>query len=102
MRHYRYVPQGGTYSGFTLNGILFSVSRPGTYYPVTAGVLIFTALIQRHAKQMRVGERPEWLDKLYGSTELRDTLRNGDLSTLFQSWIDAQDEYVKTKVNLYN
>ena len=102
MRHYRYAPQGGTYAGFTLNGILLSVSRPGTYYPVTASVLIFTALIQRHAKQLRVGERPAWLDKLYGSTEVRDTIRSGDLSTLFQGWIDAQDEYVKTKVDLYN
>ena len=101
MRPYRYSPKGGHYAGFTLNGILLSVSRPGTYYPVTASVLIFTALYQRHAKQLTVGARPEWLDKLYGSTEVRDTLRSGDLSTLFQNWIDAQDKYLKTKVDLY-
>jgi len=101
MRPYRYSPLGGHYAGFNLNGILFSVSRPGTYYPVTASILIFTALLQRHPKQVMVGARPEWLDKLYGSTEVRDTLRNGDLGTLFQGWIDAQDGYLKTKVNLY-
>lgn len=102
MRPYRYSPLGGHYAGFNLNGILFSVSRPGTYYPVTASVLIFTALMQRHSKQVTVGARPEWLDKLYGSTEVRDTLRSGDLGTLFQGWIDAQDDYLKTKVNLYS
>lgn len=102
MSPYRYSPRGGHYAGFNLNGLLLTVSRPGTYYPVTASVLIFTALMQRHAKQLAVGARPEWLDRLYGSTELRDTLRDGDLGSLFQSWIDAQDEYLKTKVDLYD
>ncbi|MBE6381731.1 MAG: DUF1343 domain-containing protein [Lentisphaerae bacterium] len=101
MRPYRYIPQGGKYKGFNLNGILFSVSRPRAYYPVTAGVLVFTALVQRHATQMMVGARPEWLDKLFGSTEIRDTLKSGDLSVLFQNWIDGQDSYIKTRVNLY-
>ncbi len=102
MRPYRYVPKTGAYAGLNLNGILFTVSRPIAYYPVTASVLIFTALFQRHAKQLSVGARPEWLDKLYGSTEVRDTLNGGgDLGTLFQNWIDAQDAYLKTKVNLY-
>ena len=101
MRPYRYTPKGGHYAGFTLNGILFSVSRPYGYYPVTAGVLAFTALLQHHGQKVTVGARPEWLDKLFGSTEVRDTLRSGDLSHLFQSWIEGQDEYLKTKVDLY-
>ena len=101
MRPYRYSPKGGHYAGFNLNGILFAVSRPGTYYPVTASVLIFTALLQHHGTKVTIGARPEWLDKLYGSTEVRDTLRSGELSSLFQGWIDAQDDYLKTKVNLY-
>ena len=101
MRPYRYIPAGGTYKGFNLNGILLSVSRPRAYYPVTAGVLIFTALVQRHASQMMVGARPEWMDKLFGSTEIRDTLKSGDLSEMFQNWIDGQDSYLKTRVNLY-
>ncbi len=101
MRPYRYSPKGGHYAGFNLNGLLFSVSRPYGYYPVTASVLIFTALLQRYGQKVTVGARPEWLDKLYGSTSVRDTLRGGDLGTLFQTWIEGQDEYLKTKVDLY-
>lgn len=101
MRPYRYSPRGGQYAGFTLNGILFSVSRPSAYYPVTAGILIFTALMQRHGAKVAVGARPEWLDRLYGSTDIRDTLSGGDLGELFQQWIDGQDAYLKTKVDLY-
>ena len=50
---------------------------------------------------MAVGARPEWLDKLFGSTEIRDTLKSGDLGEMFQNWIDGQDAYLQTKVNLY-
>lgn len=101
MRPYRYTPTGGAYAGFRLNGILFSVSRPQAYYPVTAGVLILTALLQRHPQQLAHGARPEWLDKLFGSTELNDTLAGGELDTMFQGWIEAQNGYLKTKVDLY-
>ncbi len=101
MRPYRYSPKGGHYAGFNLNGILFSVSRPYGYYPVTAGILIYTALIQRHGQKVFVGAKPEWFDKLFGSSEVRDTLRDGDLGDLFQNWIEAQDDYLKTKVDLY-
>ena len=101
MRPYRYTPKDGRYANFNLNGILFSVSRPSAYYPVTAGTLVYTALIQRHAAQMAVGANPQWMDKLYGSSDIRDTLAKGDLGELFQKWIDGQDEYLKTRVNLY-
>lgn len=102
MRPYRYTPKGGSYSGFTLNGILFSVSRPFAYYPVTASVLIYTALVQRYGDKLEHGARPEWLDKLFGSTELRDTLKHGSLSDLFGGWIAGQDEFLKTKVDIYS
>ena len=102
MRPYRYVPSGGEYRGLPLNGILFSVNRGGDgCYPVTAGVLVLTALIQRHHDKMAVNARPEWLDKLFGSTELRDTLRCGSLDDLFTGWIEAQEKYLATKVDLY-
>ena len=48
MRPYRYMPHGGRYSSFTLNGIMFSVSRPYGYNPVTAGVLLLAALMRRY------------------------------------------------------
>ena len=98
---YRYTPAGGKYAGLSLNGILFSVSRPVGYYPVTAGVLILAALVQRHGAKVRAGARKEWLDKLFGSTEVNDVLSGGDLGAMFQKWIDAQDEYLATRVNLY-
>ena len=102
MRPYRYSPVGGAYKDFTLNGILFSVSRPIGYYPVTAGVLIFTALLKHYGEKVELGSRPEWLDKLFGSTEIRDTLAYGSLGELFSNWIELQDEYLKTKVDLYS
>lgn len=101
MRPYRYAPRGGAYAGLHLNGILFSVSRPTCYYPVTAGILIFTALLMHHGDKVKIGARPDWLDRLFGSTEIRDTLRSGDLGEMFQRWIDDQDAYLKTKVDLY-
>lgn len=102
MRPYRYQPQPGSrYAGHNLNGILFSVGNAEAFYPVTAGVLIFTALLQHHGDKVTFGSRPEWLDKLMGSSELRNTLEGGDLGYLFQSWIDGQDAFLRTRVDLY-
>jgi len=101
MRPYRYQPLTGKYRGQNLNGILFTVASYEAFYPVTAGMLLFTALIQRHGAKVFADAKPSLLDKLTGSTEIRDTLKNGDLGELFQGWIDGQDEYLKTKVDLY-
>lgn len=98
---YRYTPASGRYKGFNLNGILFSVSRPNGYYPVTAAVLVYTALLQRHGKMFSMGADNDLLDRIFGSTELRDTIRGGELDELFQNWIAQQDEYIKTRVDLY-
>ena len=102
MRPYRYSPLSGHYKGQNLNGILFTVAGADAFYPVTAGTLVFTALQQRHGDKMNLNARPDWLDKLAGSSDIRDTLAGGSLSALFQSWIDGQDEYLKTKVDLYS
>lgn len=101
MRPYRYTPASGHYQGQNLNGILFTVASAEAFYPVTAGMLLFTALLQQHGAKVNFKSRPEWLDQLLGSSDARDTLAKGDLGTLFQSWIDGQDEYLKTRVNLY-
>lgn len=101
MRPYRYIPKGGPYKGLALNGILLTVPRAAAYYPVTAGVMIFSAITQLYPRQMAINSRPEWLDKLVGSTALRETLEGGDLNELFTSWINDQDDYLKTRVNLY-
>ena len=101
VRPVRYRPAGGTYAGQVLNGLLLSVENPDAFYPVTAGVIILAALLHRHGEEMAQNARPEWLDKLVGSTDLRDALASKNLSALFQSWIDAQDAYLPTKVDLY-
>jgi uncharacterized protein YbbC (DUF1343 family) len=102
VRPVRYRPAGGTYAGQTLNGLLLSVENPDAFYPVTAGAIILAALLHRHRDEMSKNARPEWLDKLVGSTALRDAIASKNLSDLFQSWIDAQDAYLPTKVDLYS
>lgn len=101
MRPYRYVSSYGPHAGLTLNGILFSVPRTKPYYPITAGVLVFAALMSRYADKMSVGARPEWLAKLAGTDAIGAALSAGDLEGLFHSWIAAQDAYLPTRVNLY-
>ncbi|MBO6167479.1 MAG: DUF1343 domain-containing protein [Kiritimatiellae bacterium] len=101
LRPYRYSPMGGHYKGLTLNGILLTVPRASAFYPVTAAVMILSAIAQLYPRQLMIGARLSWLDKLTGSTRLRETLDGGDLNELFTDWIMDQDEYLKTKVNLY-
>jgi len=102
MRPYRYQPVTGKYRGHNLNGILFSVASDEAFYPVTAGMLAFTALIQRHGGKVFADADVKRLDRLTGSTAIRDTLSSGDLSELFQNWIDGQDEFLPSKVDLYD
>ena len=101
MRPYRYVSAYGSHAGLTLNGILFSVPQTRPYYPVTAGVLVFAALMKRYADKMSVGARPEWLTKLAGTDAIGAALSAGNLKELFHSWTAAQGEYLRTRVNLY-
>lgn len=101
MRPYRYMPHGGRYSCFNLNGIMFSVSRPYGYNPVTAGVLVLSALVKRYCDKVSAGSRPEILDRLMGTAKVRRAVESGELGALFQGWIDAHDEFEKTKVCLY-
>ena len=102
MRPYRYMPRGGRYSCFNLNGILFSVSRPYGYNPVAAGALILAAIMRRHGDKVQIGSKPDHLDKLMGTETVRNAIVRDDLGDLFQSWIDAHDEFEKTRVCLYS
>lgn len=102
MRPYRYMPRGGRYSCFNLNGILFSVSRPYGYNPVAAGALILSAIMRRHGDKALIGSKPEHLDKLMGTKTVRNAVERDDLGDLLQSWVDAHDEFEKTRVCLYS
>jgi uncharacterized protein YbbC (DUF1343 family) len=87
MRPFRYAPQSRQYRGQNLNGILFTLSNPEAYYPVTAGMLLYTALLQHHGSKMVFGSKTEWFDKLYGNrktrAELMDSMSPGEI---VRSW----------------
>lgn len=102
MRHYRYEPCGGRYANTRIDGILLSVERPEAFYPATAGVLVMAAILAHDQSRCTDGVRPEWIDKLCGTDSVRLALEKGEFSDLFQGWIEAQDEYFKTKVDLYS
>ncbi len=102
VRPIRYRPTGGKYDGQVLNGLLFSVENHDAFYPVTAGVIVLAALFHRHRSEIAVDSCPDWLDKLVGSTELREAFVAKNISSLFQSWIDAQDAYIPNKVDIYS
>jgi len=101
MRPYRYQPMQGRYRGQYLNGILFSIANAEAYYPVTAGTLVYTAFIQHRGAKVLADANTRMLEQLVGSSEIYETIDHGNLGDLFQGWIDAQDEFLKTKVNLY-
>jgi hypothetical protein len=44
---------------------------------------------------------PSVLDRLMGTAGVRKAVESGELGALFQGWIDAHDEFEKTKVCLY-
>lgn len=100
IRPYRYVAKGGQYEGKMINGAILSCEKPGAFYPVTAGVLILAAILNKYP-EAQTGARPDWLAKLVGSTEVNDALASGDFSEMFQRWIDAQDAFLPSRVTLY-
>ena len=101
VRPYRYKPAAGQYAGQILDGILLSVANPDAFYPVTGGVITFAAILQRHKDALLDKSRPEWFDKLFGTAAVLDAIRRDALSDLFQGWINAQDEYLATREDLY-
>lgn len=101
VRQLRYRPASGPYKDQILDGLLFSIENPSAFYPVTAGTLIFNAIMRRHRDELMREARPAWLDKLAGSTILRAALETGRVGDLFQSWIEAQEPYRAARVNLY-
>ena len=101
IRPYRYQYSDGLLKGSNCNGLLFSVARPEAFYPVTAGVLVLAALFNRHAKQILVGAKTDWYDKLMGTGEVLNAIRADRLSELFQSWLEGRDEYLASRVNFY-
>lgn len=100
IRPYRYRPVNGPYATIPIDGVLLSAESPA-YYPVTAGALVFEALVQRHHDELQENARPEWLHKLFGSKDLLSAAEHGAMGQLLQEWIAEQDAYRERKIDLY-
>ena len=98
----RYRPAGGDFAGRILDGLLLTVERPASYRPVTAGAQLFAAILRRYPEELEKGFRPEWLDKLSGSSALRAALPDSAaLAALLRDWRVANDGPASRRVDLY-
>ena len=102
-RTIRYRPGGGAYTGQVLDGIFLTIAQPENYLPVTAGARLFAEMLRRYPKEMADGARPEWLDKLSGSSELREALdETAAFDALLSRWRDGCAAYSsQERVDLY-
>lgn len=102
-RTIRYRPGGGAYAGQVLDGLFLTLEQPGLCLPVTAGARLFAAIKRRYPEELAKDARPEWLDKLSGSSELRGAL--GDpaaFDALLARWRDGCAAYSsQERVDLY-
>ena len=102
-RTIRYRPSGGSCSGQALDGVFLTLENESTYLPATAGARLFAAISRRHPGELANGSRPEWIDKLTGSSELREALDNPDaLDALLAGWREDSASYSERgRVALY-
>ncbi len=56
------------------DGLLLTLLHNGKYLPVEAAKIIFKSLIKKYPDEIIRDFRPEWLDKLAGTTSLRNEL----------------------------
>ncbi len=64
------------FAGQVVRAVTVSVTDPATFRPTEVGVHLLTAVVARNGPE--VITRPEWLDLLTGSTEMRTALESGD------------------------
>jgi uncharacterized protein YbbC (DUF1343 family) len=91
---YRYVAGVAPYAGAELDGIRLSVTNPDAFRPVATSVFLLHELRQVYGLK-RVwrhdGARPEWFDKLYGTSTVRRALVAGVApSEITAAWRPAQ------------
>ena len=93
-RTIRYRPSGGPCSGQALDGVFMTLENEDACLPATAGARLFAAISRRHPDELANGSRPEWIDKLTGSSDLREALDNPDaLDALLAGWRKACVSY---------
>ncbi len=87
---YRYAPGGGPHAGRVLDGIRLAVTSRHRFRPVTTGAAVLTVLTRLYGVRRvwhHKGARPEWFDKLYGTTRCREHLSaGGDWQELSSAW----------------
>ena len=102
-RPYRYVTQYGAYKETALDGVLFSIAGGcGAFRPAEAGVRVLTALVRRYGDKVFAEGRDAWLDKLYGTTSVREAVKGGDIEPLFGVWADGLAAYRQTRADFYS
>jgi beta-N-acetylhexosaminidase len=94
---YRYIAGTPPHAGQELDGIRLSVTDTGKFMPVTCAVHILDVLQQLRGKEKlwgAQGSRPEWFDKLYGTTTTRESLQlSASPQEITAAWSMEQQEF---------
>jgi uncharacterized protein YbbC (DUF1343 family) len=89
---YRYMAGVAPYLGRELDGIRITVTCHSSwdFRPVRLSAIILKVLAEQYGANRvwrHKGVRPEWFDKLYGTSHTRDALKSGmPLDQLFSTW----------------
>ena len=101
LRPYRYTPSSGKYAGQLIDGLLMSCEKPQAFYPVTGGMLVLAGITGLNPEEAFAGFNAEWFDKLYGGPATRESFERREFSEMFASWIEGQEEFLKTRISIY-
>jgi uncharacterized protein YbbC (DUF1343 family) len=94
----RYRAASGLYAAQVLDGVHLNITDHSAFRPVTSSVILLDH-IQQLAGHERLwstpGTRPDWFDKLYGTSRVRHALQSGQSgSSIVDTWqadLDAFD-----------
>lgn len=100
---YRYVAGTAPYQDCELDGIRLCVTNPATFKPVKTSVMLLDTLASLYGKKhvwKHDGVRPEWFDKLYGTSATRQALVSGQASEHVRQWTRASRAFLKERQNV--
>jgi beta-N-acetylhexosaminidase len=100
---YRYVAGTAPYQDCELDGIRLCVTNPATFKPVKTSVMLLDTLASLYGKKhvwKHDGVRPEWFDKLYGTSATRQALVSGQASEHVRQWTRASRAFMKERQNV--
>lgn len=80
------------YLGKTCRGIKIKITDRETFDPIKTAIILLKEIKRLHPDSFRWKEK--WIDKLYGSDELREVIDSGKpLDELFDKWNKEMKEY---------